>query len=116
LKSAQYARGDKEHMMPKVAKDMTLDELMSPLCFPPDSQEYKNAQAVITVRQTQAQLNACDAQIRAAEAETRAAEAAIASAGVAERNAGYMLASVIVAAIAAIASAVSAIATVHPFK
>jgi hypothetical protein len=96
--------------------EWSLDELMGALCGAPNTQEYMNAQAIITVRQTQAQLDACAAQIRAAEAETKAAEAAVSATNVAERNARYMLASVIVAALAAIASAVSAIATVHPFK
>jgi surface antigen len=96
--------------------EWSLEELMGALCNPPNSQEYMNAQAVITIRQTQAQLDACAAQIRAAEAETKAAEAAVSGTAVAERNARYVLASVIVAAIAAIASAVSALATVHLFK
>jgi len=80
------------------------------------SKNIGTRKAIITVRQTQAQLEACAAQIRAAEAETKAAEAEVSATTVAERNARYMLASVIVAAIAAIPSAVSALATVHPFK
>ena len=92
--------------------EWSLEELMGALCNPPNSQEYMNAAAVITIRQTQAQLDACGAQIRAADAEKKAAEAMVSGTAVAERNVQYMLFSVVIAAVAAIASAVSAIATI----
>src|SRR4029077_19440542 len=100
--------------------EMSLEDLGDRLRLDSKTQEHREAQAEINVRQMKLQMEATAAQKLAANAEQQAAEATVEAAKIARVNARLLLVSVFVAAVSAVASAVSAYyafwTAVHPGK